>query len=156
MSERIDKASRLIHASPSSIYAAFATPHALKAWLPPQDMNAEVTAFDFREGGGYQMRLTYTVAEHTAGKTSEHSDEVEVRFIKLVPDERIEQGVSFISDKKEFAGEMQMTWFFDGMEDGTNVKIVCTNVPDGIRPEDHRVGLTSSLENLAAFVEQSS
>lgn len=156
MSERIDKASRFIYSSPSSIYAAFATPHALEEWLPPQDMIAKVTAFDFREGGGYQMRLTYIVAEHTAGKTSKHSDQVEVRFIKLVPDERIEQGVSFISDKEEFTGEMQMTWFFDGMEDGTNVTVACIDVPDGIRPEDHDVGLTSSLENLAAFVEQSS
>lgn len=156
MNERIDQASKLIQASPSDIYAAFATSNALEEWLPPQDMTAKVTTFDFREGGGYQMRLTYAVPEHTAGKTSEHSDEVDVRFIKLVPSERIEQGVSFLSDKKEFAGEMQMTWFFDKTENGTNVTVECRNVPDGIRPEDHEVGLTSSLENLAAFAERNS
>lgn len=155
MSERIDKASKLIHASPSNIYAAFATPSALEAWLSPQDMIAKVTSFDFKEGGGYQMRLTYTVSEHTEAKSSEHSDEVEVRFTKLVPNERIQQGVSFVSDKKEFAGEMEMTWFFDKTEDGTNVRVACRNVPDGIRPKDHEVGLTSSLENLAVFVEES-
>lgn len=156
MSQRIDKASRLIYASPSSIYAAFATPQALEEWLPPPDMTAKVTAFDFREGSSYQMRLTYAVPEHTAGKTSKHSDEVEVQFIKLVPNERIEQGVSFVSDKKEYAGEMEMIWVFDKTADGTYVTVSCRNVPEGIRPEDHEVGLTASLENLAAFVKQSS
>ena len=155
MNERIDQASKLIQASPSDIYAAFTTANALEKWLPPQDMTANGTAFDFRKGGGYQMRLTYTVPEHTGGKTSEHSDEVDVRFIKLIPNKRIEQGVSFLSDKKEFTGEMEMTWLFDETENGTNVTVECRNVPEGIRPEDHKVGLTSSLENLAAFVEQS-
>ncbi len=78
-----------------------------------------------------------------------------VRFIKLIPNERIEQGVTFVSDQEEFAGEMQMTWVFDETEEGTRVTVLCRNVPDGIHPEDHEVGLTSSLDNLAVFVEQS-
>lgn len=120
MNERIDKASKLIDASPSSIYAAFSSSQALVDWLPPEGMSGKVTAFDFREGGGYQMCLNYITPGHTAGKTSEHSDEVEVRFIKLVPNERIEQEVTFVSDKKEFAGEMQMSWVFDETSDGTH------------------------------------
>jgi aclacinomycin oxidase len=38
--------------------------------------------------------------------------------------------------------------------DGTLVRIVCTDVPPGIREEDHAAGLASSLQNLAAFVER--
>jgi uncharacterized protein YndB with AHSA1/START domain len=154
--ERIDKASRFIHASPPEVYAAFATQRALQMWLPPNDMEGQVSAFDFQEGGGYQMRLTYTRAEHTVGKTTEHSDETVLRFIRLIPNERIEQAVTFNSEQKEFSGEMKMTWTFEERESDTLVTVACTNVPDGIRPEDHEVGLTSSLKNLAEFVEKQS
>lgn len=153
MNERIDTTSRLIHALPSEVYAAFATQQALETWLPPDEMEGQVAAFEFREGGGYRMRLTYTVAEHTVGKTSEHSDEVGVRFTKLVPNERIEQAVIFASEKEDFAGEMQMTWVFERRPNGTHVTISCTNVPEGILSEEHEAGLTSSLRNLAVFVE---
>lgn len=152
--ERIDKASRLIHALPAAVYAAFATQQALQTWLPPTDMKGEVYAFEFRPGGGYQMRLTYAVAERNLGKTTENSDEVTVRFIRLVPNERIEQAVIFASEREEFAGDMRMTWTFEGRNGNTLITVACTNVPEGIRPEDHKVGLTSSLENLAEFVEK--
>jgi hypothetical protein len=36
---------------------------------------------------------------------------------------------------------------------GTEVGILCENVPSGIRPSDHQMGLTSTLKNLAAFTE---
>ncbi len=35
--------------------------------------------------------------------------------------------------------------------DGTLVTIEATDVPPGISPEDHAVGLASSLENLAGL-----
>lgn len=151
--ERIDKASRLIHASPSAVYAAFATQRALQAWLPPKDMKGQIETFDFQEGGGYTMRLTYTAEEHTAGKRTENSDEVTVRFLRLVPNKRIDQAVTFDSELEEFAGEMKMTWSFEERGSDTFVKVACTNVPEGIRPEDHEVGLTSSLGKLAKFIE---
>jgi len=46
-----------------------------------------------------------------------------------------------------------MTWMFEAVPEGTRVTIVCENVPEGIRKEDHDVGLRSSLENLAGFTE---
>ena len=36
---------------------------------------------------------------------------------------------------------------------GTEVTIRCENVPAGIRPDEHQLGLTSTLKNLAAFAE---
>jgi len=154
--ERIDKASRIIHASASSVYAAFATRRALQAWLPPKDMKGQIELFDFQEGGGYTMRLTYTREEHTAGKTTENSDEVTVRFLRLIPNERIDQAVRFAAERDEFAGEMKMKWTFEEQEGDTLVTLACTDVPEGIRPEDHEVGLNSSLKNLAEFVEKKS
>jgi hypothetical protein len=36
---------------------------------------------------------------------------------------------------------------------GTEMSIVCSNVPIGIRESDHQAGMASTLENLAAFTE---
>jgi uncharacterized protein YndB with AHSA1/START domain len=153
MSDRVDTASKLIHASASAIYRAFATPAAMEAWLPPEGMTGRMLAFAFREGGSYRMRLTYDSSQHTPGKTSEDSDEVEVRFIKLVPDERIEEAVTFNSEGPAFSGEMRITWTFDSVRNGTFVTVHCENVPSGIRPADHQAGLASTLNSLAAFAE---
>lgn len=155
MSERIDTASRLIHASAATIYAAFASPEAMAAWLPPEGMKGEMLKFSFRDGGGYRMRLTYSESGQGAGKTSEDTDEVEVRFVKLVPDERIEESVNFDSEDDAFAGTMRITWLLERKPDGTRVTVSCRDVPPGIAAEDHEEALASTLENLAAFVEGS-
>lgn len=63
------------------------------------------------------------------------------------------QSVTFDSDDPAFTGAIRMTWKLTPVPDGTEVTIVCENVPDGIRSEDHDAGLRSTLENLAAFAE---
>lgn len=153
MSKRTDTESRLIRAPAATIYRSFETADAMKAWLPPQGMTATVLAFAFQEGGGYRLRLTYNEPHHTPGKTSAQSDEVDVRFIKLVPNERIEQVVTFVSDDPAYAGEMHMQWRLEPDANGTVVTICCEDVPTGIRAEDHSAGLKSSLSNLAVYAE---
>ena len=150
--KRTDCASRVIDASPQSIYRAFIDPEALASWLPPQGMTGRMHAFDARPGGSYRMTLTYRDAGH-AGKTSENSDTVGGRFLELVPNEKIVQEVEFQSDDAAFAGTMTMTWSIAAVPGGSEVTIRCENVPEGIRKEDHDAGLKSSLDNLAAFTE---
>lgn len=151
---RIDSASRIIKASPHVLYRALMDPEALAAWRPPEGMTGEMLAFDGREGGRYRMSLTYTGAEHDVrGKTSEHADVVEGRFLELVPDRRVVEVVEFESDDPAFAGAMTITTALDAVPGGTEVTIRCENVPDGIRPEDHQEGMASTLANLAAFTE---
>jgi uncharacterized protein YndB with AHSA1/START domain len=99
------------------------------------------------------MVLTYERAGHTPGKSSEHSDVVEGRFVELVPNVRVVQEIDFESDDPAFAGTMRMIWSLVPVAGGTEVAIACENVPEGVSKEDHAVGLKSSLENLAAFVE---
>jgi uncharacterized protein YndB with AHSA1/START domain len=154
MSKRVDTASRLIRASPSTIYEAFATADAMTSWLPPQGMTGTMLAFAFGEGGSYRLRLTYNEPQHTPGKTSEDADEVEVRFVKLVPNERIEQAVTFESDDPAFSGEMRIAWILESVQNGTLVTVRCEDVPLGICAEDHQAGLQSTLSNLAAFAER--
>lgn len=155
MSKRVDTASRLIQSSAATIYQAFASADAMQVWLPPEGMTGTMLAFTFREGGSYRMRLTYNEPQHSPGKTSEDADEVEVRFLKLVPHERIEQAVTFDSDDPAFSGEMRIVWLFEPAQNGTLVTVSCEDVPAGISADDHQAGLVSTLANLAAFVERS-
>jgi uncharacterized protein YndB with AHSA1/START domain len=150
--KRTDSASRIIAAPPQSIYRAFIDPDALTSWLPPQGMTGHMDAFDVRSGGYYRMTLTYQDAGHD-GKTSENSDAVEGKFVELVPNEKVVQEVEFQSDDAAFAGTMTMTWSIAAVPGGSEVTILCENVPEGIHREDHDAGLKSSLDNLAAFTE---
>ena len=99
------------------------------------------------------MRLTYDGRQRERGKTSDNSDEVEVRLTRIERGRRIEQAITFESDDPAFSGVMRMTWLFEPRTEGTLVTIRAENVPKGIRAEDHAAGLSSSLENLARFVE---
>src|SRR5438094_4266 len=134
--QRIDSASRVIKASPRTIYQAHIDADALVSWLPPKGMRARIDAYNPREGGTYRIVLTYDQPNHSApGKTSEHSDVVRGRFLELVPNERIVQLVEFESEDRAFAGEMKMTWTLTAVPEGTNVTIRAENVPAGIRHE---------------------
>ena len=59
----------------------------------------------------------------------------------------------FESDDPQFAGAMTLIWSFVDAEGGTEVTVVCENIPRGIRPEDNEDGSRSTLEKLAAFLE---
>jgi uncharacterized protein YndB with AHSA1/START domain len=99
------------------------------------------------------VRLTYSEPQDAAGKTTEDSDDVEVRFVRLVPRERIEQAVTFDREDPAFSGGMRMVWILEPVHDGTPVTVRCEDVPPGIGPAEHQAGLTSTLGNLAAFTE---
>lgn len=152
--KRTDAGSRIIRASTRTIYQAFLEPEAVAAWRPPDGMRAQIFAFDPREGGLFRMSFVYADNDHTVrGKTSEHEDAFQGRFLELVPDERIVELIEFDSDDPAFAGAMTVTTTLAAVSGGTEVIIRCENVPIGIRPSDHEAGLTSTLRNLAAFTE---
>ncbi|WP_412027259.1 SRPBCC family protein [Deinococcus yunweiensis] len=153
--KRVDSASRIIRVQPDSVYSAWTNPEALMSWLPPEGMRGRLDEFDLREGGTYRMTLTYTEADDQfMGKSSAHSDVVQGRFQHLVPNQLIVQLINFESKDPAFAGTMTMKWIFNRVPEGTEVKIECKDVPEGIRREDHITGLNESLKNLAHFVEK--
>ncbi|MFC4618945.1 SRPBCC family protein [Camelliibacillus cellulosilyticus] len=152
-SKRTDTASRIIKAPPQAVYRAFMDPESLIAWLPPKGMEGRIDVFNAREGGIYRMTLIYIGSDHPVGKSSDNSDVSQGEFLELVPGKRIVQRIVFESEDPAFAGAMIMTWNLDEVPGGTKVTIVCENVPEGIRQEDHEVGMSSTLANLAAFLE---
>lgn len=152
--KRTDTASRVIAASPQALYRAFVDPAAIASWRPPQGMKAEIHTFDPREGGGYRMSFLYTEPDpEVQGKTSDHADTFEGRFVGLIPGERIVEEIDFVSDDPAFRGTMTITTTFRPVSGGTEVTVVCEDVPEGIGESDHKAGIASSLANLAAFVE---
>ncbi len=100
------------------------------------------------------MSLTYQDPEHSpSGKTSDDRDTFQGRFVKLVPYERIVESVAFESEDPAFAGEMTITWTLADVGAGTEVSVLCEDIPAGVRPEDNETGSRSSLQKLAAFIE---
>lgn len=151
---RTDTASRVMAASPERIYAAFIDPEALAAWLPPDGMTATFERFDLRPGGSYRLVLTYADSSRCMGKATVVSDIVEAGFVDVVADARIIQEVDFVSDDPAFAGTIIMTWQLTPVDGATRVEFIADNVPEGISAEDHAVGLSTSLANLADYVER--
>ena len=149
---RTDTVSRLIPALPDAVYRAFLDPEALVCWLPPEGMTGRIQAFEPRPGGRFDLVLAYDGPGQDSGKSSQGEDIVRGRFVELVENRRIVQLVEFDSPDPVFAGEMRMTWQLDSEAGGTRVTVRAENVPSGIRPDDHRAGMGSTLANLAAFV----
>jgi uncharacterized protein YndB with AHSA1/START domain len=151
---RTDSASRVIAAPPQQIFAALTDRDALTAWLPPEGMTGRFEHFDARPGGTYRLILTYANGSSGRGKASASSDIVEARFVEIVPCVRVVQAVDFVSDDPAFSATMTMTWELVPADGATRVEIRAENVPAGISPEEHEAGLTSSLANLARYLER--
>jgi len=147
---RTDRAELFIAAPRGRIYSALLDPAALESWLPPNNMRGRVLSFDARPGGGFRMELTYL--DSSQGKSSEHSDITEVTFVELLSGERVVQQVVFDSEDPAFAGTMTMTWSLSEVPTGTVVEVRADDVPPGISPSDHAIGLATSLDNLSAYV----
>lgn len=150
---RVDRASRLVAADAARVFAALIDPAALERWLPPSGMSGRFEHFDARQGGSYRLVLSYDDAENAPGKTTSDSDVSELRFVTIEPNERLVQTVEFVSDDPAFSGTMTMTWVLRQQGDATTVEVSAEDVPAGISAEDHVAGLTSSLVNLAEYLD---
>ncbi|MDF3313112.1 SRPBCC family protein [Rhodococcus sp. T2V] len=152
---RTDRASRVIAASPTTVYDALLDRESVEAWLPPEGMRGRIERWDPRPGGGFRMVLTYLDPADSPGKSSAATDVVDVGFADLVPPERVVQQAVFEADDPSYAGTMTMTWNLTATGDGTEVTVTATDVPPGIDQADHEAGIASSLANLASYVEVS-
>jgi uncharacterized protein YndB with AHSA1/START domain len=148
------RVSRIIKAGRKAVYDAFLNPDSLAQWLPPNNMTGHVHAFEAREGGAFRMSLTYPEPEHSlGGKTSEDTDTFRGRFVELVPYSKIVEVVEFESQDPAFSGEMTLIVTLADAGGGTEVTMLCQDIPRGIRPEDNELGCKESLQKLAALIE---
>ncbi len=148
------RVSRIIKAPRRAVYQAFLDPVSIVSWLAPDNMRGHVHVFDAREGGIFRISLTYQDQVHSlSGKTSEDTDTFQGRFVELIPYERIVEVIVFESQEPRFAGEMRMIVSFGDADGGTEVTVLCEDIPEGIRPEDNEMGCRESLQKLAALFE---
>ena len=151
---RTDSASRVIHASPEIIYKAFLDREAVTIWRAPKGMECYVFEFEPRQGGKFRMSFTYISQQHEGeGKSSAHQDIFHGVFKELIPNQKIMEIVQFESDNPAYTDEMTVTTTLEPLGENTKVTFTCSNVPVGIKPEDHQKGITSTLDNLAAYTE---
>lgn len=146
--------SRHIAAPAMAVYEAFLDPDAVLSWRPPEGMRAEIHTFEPREGGAFRMAFIYTDTSHSSpGKTSDHIDLFDGRFVELVPGERIVEAIEFLTNDPAFAGVMRVVTELKATAQGTDVAMRCEDVPRGISEADHVEGINSTLANLAAYLE---
>lgn len=146
-------ASRTIIATPRAIFRALIDPDSMACWRAPTGMTLRIMVFEPRPGGRYRLALCYDDPSAAPGKSTADSDIVDGQFVELIAEERIIEDVTFESDHPAFAGTMRITTSLAPVAGGTKVTIVTENVPPGISEEDHRVGMQSTLKNLANFLE---
>jgi uncharacterized protein YndB with AHSA1/START domain len=147
--------SSIIKAPRRSVYEACIDPNAVVLWRVPGNMTGQVHVFDAREGGMFRMSLVYQDPNRSpGGKTSQDRDTFHGLFVELVPYEKIVEAIVFESSDPQFAGEMKITTRLTDTDDGTEITILCEGIPVGIRAEDNEAGSRSSLQNLAALMEQ--
>src|ERR1700688_2647568 len=148
------RVSKIVKAPRHAVYQAFLDRDALVAWLPPDGMRGDIHALEAREGGRFRISLTYQDPERSGeGKTSADTDIVQGRFAELVPCSRIVEVIEFESQKPEFAGEMKIIVSLADVDGGTEVTMLCQDIPPGIRPEDNEQGCKESLQKLTHLLE---
>lgn len=63
--------------------------------------------------------------------------------------------VQFVSDDPTLAGTMLMRWVLQPQGDGQIlIRIEACEVPVGVAPEDHALGLAQSLETPSAWCDR--
>lgn len=140
--------SRVIKAPPERVYEAYLDPDELAQWLPPTGFSAEVHHLEPEAGGTFRITFTGETPE-----LAEYGHSFRGTYKELVPGERIVYTDVFEVDDPGMAGEMTVTITFEAVDDGTEVTVRQTGIPEAIPPEDAQAGWTDSLGNLAQLVE---
>ena len=134
---------RVLRAPAERVYKAFLDADALCRWLPPYGFLGKIHEIDAKIGGGYRMSFT--------NFDNGQSHSFEVKFVELVPNERIKHLDKF--DDPNLPGEMEVTITLATVLCGTDLTIVQAGIPDVIPVEMCYHGWQESLLQLANLVE---
>lgn len=115
-------------------------------------MTSRVHSFDAREGGTFQISLTYDMPT-SAGKTDAQTDSFHGRFVRLEPNTEVVEKIEFETDDPAMQGEMTITYMLVDAGGGTDLVAVHENLPPGVKPADNELGWRMSIQKLAALVE---
>jgi uncharacterized protein YndB with AHSA1/START domain len=151
VSTRTTRVSLHLNAPREKVYRALVDADAIAQWMVPAGMTSHIHAFESREGGHFRISLTYDDPTET-GKTTEHTDTYHGHFVRLVPDELVEQVVEFETVDPGMRGEMTMRFTLADSNGGTDLYAVHDDLPPALSIEDNEIGWRSSLSKLAELV----
>jgi uncharacterized protein YndB with AHSA1/START domain len=143
---------RHIRAPRARVYRALLDAGSVQQWMVPDQMTSRVHSFEAREGGTFQISLTYDMPT-TAGKTSAQTDSFHGRFVKLVPDAEVVEVVEFETNDPAMQGEMTITYTLTESGSGTDLVGLHENLPPGVQPAANELGWSMSIDKLARLVE---
>jgi uncharacterized protein YndB with AHSA1/START domain len=147
------RVSHRVAAPRSAVYRALVDAEAIAKWRVPAGMSSHVHTFDAREGGAFRVSLSYDVPTGT-GKSAEHTDTYQGRFLRLVPDEQVVEELAFETADPAMSTTMTMTTTLtDAADGGTDVVLVHEGIPDSVPVADNELGTRMALANLAELVE---
>jgi uncharacterized protein YndB with AHSA1/START domain len=146
------RATTVVRAPKSAVYAALLDARAVETWRVPDDMVARVEEWEPVEGGRFRVSLTYRAADRT-GKTEGATDTYSGRFATLVPDQQVVERLAFDTPDAGLADEMTMTFTLRDVDGGTEVELLHEGIPDAVAPDDNATGTRMALAKLAAYVE---
>lgn len=151
------RVTRLIHASPATVYDALLDPRAVARWKVPDGMSSVVHELDPRVGGRLRVSLTYEAPgpgeSPEAGKTSSRTDTYSGRFLELIPGALVVEAIEFETARRELRGEMTVRTTLAPTGAGTEVEIDHAGLPPGVAPADNVTGTEMALAKLAALLE---
>jgi uncharacterized protein YndB with AHSA1/START domain len=140
---------RSYDASPARVFAAWSDPNALLRWgSPGEGWHSEIKKFDFRVGGGNVSSFGPADGETYVNDT---------RYLDIVPNVRIISAGAMTSEgKRLFVGLLTVEF----KPEGSGCLLVLTEQGaflDGHdRPENHKAGWTTMLDNLGMDVKRGS
>ena len=115
-------------------------------------MTSHVLEFDAREGGSFQVSLTYE-RETGTGKTTSNTDRYHGSFLKLRENEQVVEVVEFDTLDAALRGKMMITTTLVDAGTGTDVFVAYEGLPIGVSAADNEIGTRMALAKLAALVE---
>lgn len=149
---RAAAASRIIMATPRTLFRTFLDHETMLAWRVPAGAQGSFSVFDPRIGGGYCLNIHHRKGG-SPGWSAPGVDIVEGRFVDLVPDRLAVEELRFVTEDMRFAGTMVATTTLEPVNGGTKATVRTTGLPDGISPDEHHAALTSALRQLAMLTE---
>jgi uncharacterized protein YndB with AHSA1/START domain len=141
-----------MRATPAEVYRALTDGELIGQWRVPEGMTSLVHEFDAQQGGRFRVSLTYDRPDE-AGKSSANTDTYRGRFLRLVENELVVEGLHFETEDPALVGEMTMTTTITPTAMGCLVEMVHDGVPDGVRRADNEAGMEMALTRLAALTE---
>ena len=117
-------------------------------------MTGQVHVIEAWGSGRFRISLTHRDPPRSPGsKTTEDTDAFHGRFVELVPYGKFVGAIESQSSDPRFAGEMRITTSLTDVGEGTEITILCEDIPAGVRPADNETGCTMSMRNLAGLLE---